>query len=547
MNTPANTDGIRAVPSHRRCLWIYLLLSLLVLGYVTALTGNRSERLDADAWEHHRAVLALEHDLRHPGNPTYATDEPSIRYSPYSVTLAMIARSTGISAYDALSGAAVVNTLLLLMALWWWLRGYGLAPAAPLALLAIIFLYGQPPGYANSNALSDLPWHQVNPSAFALPIMIFSWAWLYRAKGRGLIGFVLGSTLLLAVAVLCHGMTGVLGAFGLWVTAVGSDRSRWARVIATVVVCGLAFGLAAMWPWYDFLLAVGHSPDKWYWFNPAIFKLMLLVWCLPAILASVAALPIRDDPFIRTALLATVGLIAIAFVGAAAGSATLARLPLAGLIFPQAVVGVFLYRSGAMDPRSWPTRIKQLLDRNQATMSRALVETLVAGLIVAMAFPNIWLVMREPHLARNWISPLMGREDKQPHHWDHYDALLSPHIKAGDVVLAEPLTAWPVPSFGGRVVSAQHLEFFTPNQRERLGDTDRFFTPQTPHSDRVALIDRYAVSWLLLDRSHLRPAVFAELFLPDAVVGDDGQRVLMDADRWIDIPGSLSTPAPDKQ
>jgi len=523
----------------------YLLISLLLLCYVAVLTGNRSERLDADAWEHHRAVLALEHQLWRPGNPTYDTHEPSIRYSPYSVALALIVRCTSIDAYDALSGAAVVNTLLLLLALWWWLRGYGLDPAAPLVLLTIIFLYGQPPGYANSNALSDLPWHQVNPSAFALPMMIFIWAWLSRVRGRGLIGFALCASILLAFAVLSHGMTGVLGAFGLFVTAAGGKEDRWPRLIVSVVVCGLAFVIAMAWPWYDFLLAVGHCPDKWYWFNPAIFKRMLLVWCLPAILASAAALPMRDDPFIRTALLATVSLIAIAFGGAALGSPTLARLPLAGLIFPQVAVGVFLYRVRVMDPGSWPTRINQLWDRDRATMSKATIETLIAGLVVAMALPNLWLVLREPHLARRWVSPLMGREDKQPNNWEHYDTLLSGHIKTGDVVLAEPLTGWPVPSFGGRVVGALHLEFFTPNQRERLDDTRRFFAPHTTPTDRAALIEQYNVSWLLLDRDNLSPAVFAELFRPGAVVSDDGRRVLMDAHRWVGLatPGG-SLPGP---
>ncbi len=523
---------------------MYLLLCLLILCYVAALTGNRSERLDADAWEHHRVVLALEHELWRPGNPTYATDEPSIRYSPYSVALALIVRSTGIDAYDALSGAAVANTLLLLIALWWWLRGYGLEPAAPLVLLAAIFLYGQPPGYANSNALSDLPWHQVNPSAFALPLMIFAWAWLSRAKGRGLIGFAVGAGILLAVAVLSHGMTGVLGVFGLFFTAVGGGQHRWPRLAASMAACGLAFLVAVAWPWYDFLLAVGHSPDSWYWFNTVIFRRMLLVWCLPALLASAAALPMRDEPFIRTTLLATAGLVAVAFVGAAAGSPTLARLPLAGLIFPQAAVGVYLYRIGALDPLSWPTRIKQLLDRNQATMSKALLETLIAGLVVAMALPNVWLVMREPHLARRWVSPLMGREDKQPHHWEGYDALLSPHIKAGEVVLAQPLAGWPVPSFGGRVVGALHLEFFAPEQRERLDDSLLFFSPKTAHTDRTALIDRYDVSWLLLDRGYLSPEVFAELFQAGAVVSDDGQRVLMDAARWVDLIAPSLSPNP---
>lgn len=513
-------------------LWPYLILSIATIVYVAALTGNRSERLDADAWEHHRAVLAMSQDLWEPGNPTYATDEPSIRYSPYTIALAQVVRATGIDAYDALSGAAVLNTLLLLIAIWYWLRAYDTQAAAPLVLLSVLFLYGTPPGYANSLALSDLPWHQVNPSALAMPMMILAWAWLHRAKGVGLIAFTLVTSVLLAASVLSHGMSGVMGAFGLFITAVAGDRNRVAKLIATFVTCGIGFALAAAWPWYDFLFAVTKSPDKWYWYNPVIFKMMLFTWCLPAFLASAAALPMRDKPFIRTALLATAGLLGVTFLGALAGSPTLARLPLAGLIFPQAAVGVFIYCVGASCPKAWLTRFKQLFDRDRAVMSRALVETTVVGLVVVLALPNVWMTLREPHLARKWVAQVTGREDKQPHNWERYDALLTPNIEPLDVILAEPRTGWPVPSFNGRVVSALHLEFFSPGQFERLEDTQRFFDPATEKQTRTALLDQYGVRWLLLDRESLPALVFDELFVPGSVIADDGRLVLIDARRW---------------
>ncbi|MEZ6192977.1 MAG: hypothetical protein R3C45_17020 [Phycisphaerales bacterium] len=549
MQTPSHTHISTPEAYPTRCcrgaaFWVYLLLSLGVLGYVGLLTGNRAEKLDADAWEHHRAVLAMSQEMWEPGNPTYAGEEPSIRYSPYTIALAQIVRSTGIDAYDALSGAAVFNTLLLLIAVWCWLRAYGMQAAAPLVLLSVLFLYGTPPGYANSLALSDLPWHQVNPSALAMPLMILAWAWLYRAKGLGLIAFTVVTSVLLAGSVLSHGMSGVLGAFGLFITAVASDRNRVAKLIATFVTCGIGFGLAAAWPWYDFLYAVTKSPDKWYWYNPAIFKMMLFSWCLPAFIASLAALPMRDKPFVRTALLATAGLLCVTFAGAVAGSPTLARLPLAGLIFPQAAVGVFIYSIGVSCPKTWFARLKQMFDRDRAVMSRALVETTVVGLVVVLALPNFWMTLREPHLARKWVAKLTHKEDKQPHNWARYDALLTPNIKPNDVVLAEPLTGWPVPSFNGRVVSALHLEFFSPGQFERLEDTTKFFSSDTSHADRVSLIQQYGVKWLLLDRELLPKPVFDELFSPDAVTADDGRLVLIDAGRWAQQANKAETRTP---
>jgi hypothetical protein len=512
--------------------WMYLLLSLGVVCYVAALTGNRSERLDADAWEHHRAVLAMSQDLWQPGNPTYATDEPTIRYSPYTVALAWIVHTTGVDAYDALSAAAVFNTILLLIAIGWWLHSYGLLGASWLVLPAVVFLYGQPPGYANSFALSDLPWHQVNPSALAMALMIFTWAWLSRAKGIGLVAFTGVASVLLAFAVLSHGMSGILGAFGMFITAIGSDRDRVKRAIVAVVTGIIAFGIATLWPWYDFLFAVTQSPDKWYWFNPAIFRLMILVWCLPAMLGVLATLPMRSQPFIRTALLATVGLLGLACVGAAVGSPTLARVPLAGLIFPQAAIGVYLYQARIFDPRTWLSRLMQLASADRSVMSPALVDITVAGMLIVFALPNVWLTLSEPHLARKWVSPLLGKEDKQPNNWQRYEAILTPYIETRDVVLAEPLPGWPVPSFGGRVVSALHLEFFTPGQFDRLNASQRFFLAGISRKERVAIMRHYDVSWLLLDRTVMAGPVFDELFVQDSVVRDDGRLVLMDAEAW---------------
>ena len=516
----------------RFALGVYLFLAIILVSYVAVVTDARSEKLGADAWEHHRAVLTLSQTLWRPGNPTYATDEPSIRYSPYSVALALIVRTTGIDAYHALSGAAVFNTLLMIVAIWCWLYGYRLAPAAPMVLLAIVFLYGQSPGYANSFALSDLPWHQVNPSAFAMPLVIFAWVWHRRADGRRWFLAVVGIAILISIAALSHGMTGLLGSFGLFVTGIAEAEQRRARLVAALVCSVAAFGLATLWPWYEFFSAVRGSPDQSYWFNAGILRRMLLVWCLPAIAASLAALSMREHTFIRTSLLATVGLLVLGVAALAVRSPTLARLPLAGLIFPQAVVGVFLHRVGVARLGTWPDRLRRLLDRDRATMSPALVELVVAARRIGLAIPNLWLILREPHLGRRWVAPLMGREDKQPRYWQSYEMLLASHILPGDVVLADPRTGWPVPSFGGRVVAALHWEYFTGDQRRRRDDVTQFFILDTPTVARLEVLDRYGVDWLLVDRDSLSPALLGTLLVTVAIVADDGQRVLMAADRW---------------
>src|SRR5205823_5303460 len=138
-------------------------------------------------WEHHRVVAALTEKLWKPGNPTYASDIPSVRYSPYTVGLALLCRATGMEPYKALSTAAVINTLLLIAGVLLLLRQFREAASAGAALLVMVALWGGAPGYANSYALADLPWQQVNPSAFAFGLTLLAWSlfrWLANRTAR---------------------------------------------------------------------------------------------------------------------------------------------------------------------------------------------------------------------------------------------------------------------------------------------------------------------------------------------------------------------------
>ncbi len=65
----------------------FWLIGLGLVVYVGLCTGFRDNVWGADAWEHDRAILALTQQLWHAGNPTFATPEPSVRYSPYTIVV----------------------------------------------------------------------------------------------------------------------------------------------------------------------------------------------------------------------------------------------------------------------------------------------------------------------------------------------------------------------------------------------------------------------------------------------------------------------------
>ena len=67
---------------------VYAAVAVAVVALVAAATGFRDEIRGADAWEHHRAIRVVAALGPAAGNPTFATDEPSIRYSPYTLAVA---------------------------------------------------------------------------------------------------------------------------------------------------------------------------------------------------------------------------------------------------------------------------------------------------------------------------------------------------------------------------------------------------------------------------------------------------------------------------
>jgi hypothetical protein len=512
----------------------WILATLLVL-YVALCTGNRELFPSADAWEHHRAVKALSEHLWRPGNPTYATPEPSVRYSPYTVILALIARATGIDAYRVLSGAAVFNTAWLFTGVALLLRALRRGRSATAAVIIMIGLYGGAPGYANSYAVADLPWHQVNPSAFAFGSALLAWAIVVRAARRGprvADGILL--VLLVAETLLDHGMTGVTALLGCGVFAwfgVAPER----RVLAMkqlAAVTAAAFALALLWPWYSFLAAARSHHDVAYWFNPYILHAMFTQWCAPGVVLALFALTNADQRTARTLLAGSATCLIVGGGAFLIHSALLARVPLPGLVFSHLGLALYADESRLLEVRTWPTRLSALVRGSTAPLARPVMDVVLTIGVLGFLIVQLGSVVREPHLARPLIERLVGRHVERVSIRRRLDRLLTP-IGERDVVLSDPLTSWAVPSSRGRVVTPFHYELFTPDQPQRERDAASFFGEATA-DERQRILDLYGVRWILLERSTLAPAVFSQLLDEAAVVGTDGSLTLMDAKRWQD-------------
>jgi hypothetical protein len=151
-------------------------------------------------------------------------------------------------------------------------------------------------------------------------------------------------------------------------------------------------------------------------------------------------------------------------------------------------------------------------------------------IVLYFGYPQLVDAVKEPHLLRPTLARWLHRPDRRAHLFQQYRAVLAP-VGERDVVMAEPGTGWPVPSFHGRIVAAEHFELFTPDQQRRVDDVQVFMAPGTAREIRRQLIQRYAVSWILLDR-RANARELPELLVSDAVASQSGDLILMNAARW---------------
>jgi alpha-1,6-mannosyltransferase len=520
-------------PSNTTVSWRFWLVGLILVVYVAACTGQRDNKWGADAWEHHRVVVALSRQLWKPGNPTYASDLPSVRYSPYMIGWAAVSRFTGIDPYNALSAAAVVNTALLVIGVAMLLSAYGEGASATTVLIVMIALWGGAPAYANSYALSDLPWHQVNPSAFSFALTLIGWSILRRISMERLsAGWAVIVLLLAAIAMLDHPMTGSFGIMGLMIVAVTGPAAT--RIKMMAIVLAIAVGVAAAclaWPWYSFLAALRNKQDNDYWFNRAILNLTLTQWCAPALLCVLFAIPFRQRPLVRVCLVGCAASLAVGLSSLIVHSPVLARFPLPGMIFAHMAIGVFAHESGILSLSTWPGRLRALL-QPVGQAAYPILQCVVAVLLAYCLVPQLIDVATAPHLGRTYLTKLTHSRNLQEHVRQEFSDLLSP-IGMKDVVIADPNTEWLVPSFKGRVVSAMHYELFVPHQGERAEAVDTFFAPGTTEAQRDAILHDYGVQWIVLNRRWIGDGTFNRLLRKPAVVREDGGMVLMNAAEWM--------------
>lgn len=204
----------------------------------------------------HMAVLKrLMQDPLHPGNPVIDIGGSSIYYSPFMVVLALLGKAFGLSAYTMLKLAAVVNVALLVTGVYRFVRSLSQARwAPPLAMIGLLFWWGTNvvafSGFLSLISLGDT---EAYPSTLATALTLHVWAWL-NDGGRTLRSprRAIGIGVLFGLILLIHQFTGLSALVGSAAILVTQHRIVRTKIAATSLALGLVAcaAVVAIWPYY---------------------------------------------------------------------------------------------------------------------------------------------------------------------------------------------------------------------------------------------------------------------------------------------------------
>ena len=69
------------------------------------------------------------------------------------------------------------------------------------------------------------------------------------------------------------------------------------------------------------------------------------------------------------------------------------------------------------------------------------------------------------------------------------------------MILSDTNSNWILPTFGGKVIAAQHPLAFIPDHQKRTEDVNRFF--QADHQNQIAIVQKYNVDFVLLNKKSI--------------------------------------------
>jgi hypothetical protein len=431
----------------------------------------------SDFWEHAAVVRELATHPLSPRHPLLSSDAPHAFFSPYALAVAGASRALGSDPVNTLAAAGIANLILLLLSLRWFVGALFRGDREVISfyfLLFLLVLWGREPwfwsGFLHFGALGHvLPY----PSTFAAALMFGGLAAYARHLQTGRARCLLPLFPLLWVCFLTHPTTALGSVVGLIAIFIGFAGRPTARGVAMLLaLCALPLLATSAWPYFDLPSLLLH-PTLGHEFHDQ--SRLLYTDVLGKVFPALAGLPIlalrlRDDR--RDALAWMVlGLLAVYALGALTGNWGAGRVVGQIVMFLQLAIALWV-----------------------AQLEVRLLRPRFAALLAALAAVALW----SGNVTWGWRQ---ATQRVGPAHRYHF---LSEYVGQYDVVLTDLGTAFPVPTFGGKIVASSHPLYWIDDHGQRRRAVSRFFQGATPLRVRRRIIARYDAKFVLLDSRRVK-------------------------------------------
>ncbi len=439
-----------------------------------------------DFWEHSAIVFALMQDSLTAAHPILDLSAPHSFVSPYHLIVAKFAQVFHLSSIDGLGFFGIINFCLFAYGINFYCNAFINKETKFTnfyALLFILFLWGYQPwgfsGFFHFELLADvLPY----PSTFATAISLIGLGLGFKSSQHKNIAERLLLILICALVLLSHPLTFIFLASGLLCQSV-TTQDKFVSTTQTIFLLTVASVIAIVWPYSSIITLLTGAGNVYHASNQIMYRdVFIRVW--PILALSPLLWRIAQDKTFQSTFLHLTALIAIYIFGWLTGKYSYGRdITFIAILIQILIASQFAYIENKFSQ----------LHPNAVSTYRVSIG------VILLSLASTWLY---PAMTRSMTvlnSLVSGRTISNQHTYKNL-TFLHAHIKNGSAVLSDIETSWLVPSFGGKVIGALHVQAFVADDESRRVDLIEFFDSETTAAKRQSTIQKYKPDYFLIDK-----------------------------------------------
>ena len=381
----------------------------------------------------------------------------------------------------ALSVFGIINLLLLLFGLRFFISVLFPKDRSATAFYALLFvttLWGKDAwGYSGFFHLRVLGYVLPYPSTFSMALTFMTlpiYARLMKDRNRMWLIPIIASTV---TVLLTHPITFIFLAVGILSLSMADPSFSWRKYSLLAGFFFLVMFLGVLWPYYPVIQLLGSESKAYHPSNRVMYS-SFIRRILPALIG-VLVLLVR----IRLNWRDSLGMMLILLIFIFACGWILNRWSYGRVISHIAIVLQIAVASGS----AW-LESKLRWDRIPVFCTRIACCVLVLLLISWMSFES-------------YVRPAINQAKPGLQNTYNSYQFLSGYTRQYDVILSDMNSSWILPTFGGKVIAAQHPLAFIPDHQTRVKDVNRFF--QADYQDQMEIVRRYNVGFVLIDKKRI--------------------------------------------